>query len=73
MPTISDIAGGRVQVDDLLQIEISDLLGRVVAEPNKELLKIKNTDKVVLISGAGGSIGSELARQIMKLKPKKFL
>ena len=73
LPTISDIAGGRVKVDDLLQIEISDLLGRVVAEPNKELLKIKNTDKVVLISGAGGSIGSELARQIIKLKPKKLI
>ena len=73
LPTISDIAGGRVKVDDLLQIEISDLLGRVVAEPTIELLKVKNTDKVVLITGAGGSIGSELARQIIKLKPKKLI
>jgi len=73
LPTISDIAGGRVKVDDLLQIEISDLLGRTPVQPIKELLKVKNTNKVVLITGAGGSIGSELARQIVKLKPKKII
>jgi len=73
LPSISDIAGGRVRFDDLLQIEISDLLGRVIVQPIKELLTVKNTNKVVLITGAGGSIGSELARQIIKLKPEKII
>jgi FlaA1/EpsC-like NDP-sugar epimerase len=73
LPKISDIADGRVKVDDLLQIEISDLLGREAVKPIKDLLKVKITNKIVLITGAGGSIGSELARQIFKLKPKKLI
>ena len=73
LPSISDIAGGRVKVDDLRRIEIKDLLGRSPVKPLKSLLEIKNTDKVVLVTGAGGSIGSELARQIVKLNPKKII
>jgi FlaA1/EpsC-like NDP-sugar epimerase len=73
LPSLSDIAGGRVKIDDLHQIDINDLLGRETALPIKSLLKVKNTNKVVLITGAGGSIGSELARQILLLKPKKLI
>ena len=50
-----------------------DLLGRELVKPNEKLLKIKITDKVVLVTGAGGSIGSELCRQILFLKPKQLI
>ncbi len=73
LPSLSDIAEGRVKVDDLHQIEVNELLGRKTVPPIKSLLKVKNTNKVVLITGAGGSIGSELARQILLLKPKKLI
>jgi len=73
LPSLSDIAGGRVEIEDLHQIEIRDLLGRNPVSPIKSILKVKNTNKVVLITGAGGSIGSELARQILQLKPKKLI
>ena len=49
------------------------MLGRDQVEPNEKLLKIKISDKVVFVSGAGGSIGSELCRQILFLKPKKLI
>lgn len=73
VPRLSDITKGKVRVDDLHNIEISDLLGRNTVTPIKRLLSVKNKDKVVLITGAGGSIGSELARQVLKLKPKKII
>lgn len=73
LPKVSDIASGKVKVEDLLQFNIRDLLGREPVSPNESLLKIKNKDKVVLITGAGGSIGSELARQIILFKPKKLI
>jgi FlaA1/EpsC-like NDP-sugar epimerase len=70
LPGVSEIAQGRVTVNDLLSIDLKDLLGRESVKPNKELFKINITDKVVMVSGAGGSIGSELCRQIVSLKPK---
>jgi FlaA1/EpsC-like NDP-sugar epimerase len=73
MPSFSDIAEGKVKVDDLLEIKIRELLGREPVEPNPKLLKIKITHKVVLITGAGGSIGAELCRQIIILNPKKII
>jgi len=73
LPSVSELAEGKVKIDDLLEIDIRDLLGRETAIPNKKLLKIKITDKVVLVTGAGGSIGSELCRQIIFLKPKKLI
>ena len=73
LPTLTDLAEGLVQIADIQEPNIQDLLGREEVEPNKSLM-IKNIfDKVVLISGAGGSIGSELCRQIIKLKPKKLI
>ena len=73
LPSVSDLAQGKVKIDDLRKIDIKDLLGRELVKPNQKLLKIKITDKVVLVTGAGGSIGSELCRQALSLKPKRLI
>ena len=73
LPSVSKLAEGKVKIDDLLEIDIGDLLGREPVTSNQKLLKIKITDKVVLVTGAGGSIGSELCRQILFLKPKRLI
>ena len=73
LPSVSELAEGKVKIDSLLEIDIRDLLGRDLAKPNEKLLKINIVDKVVLVTGAGGSIGSELCRQIVLLKPKKLI
>ncbi|SVA55871.1 uncharacterized protein METZ01_LOCUS108725 [marine metagenome] len=73
LPSVSDLAQGKVKIDDLRKIDIKDLLGRELVKPNEKLLKVKITDKVVLVTGAGGSIGSELCRQILSLKPKRLI
>ena len=73
LPSVTQLTQGKVRVDDLLVIDIQDLLGRSPVRPILKLLKIKISDKVVLISGAGGSIGRELCRQIVNLKPKKLI
>ncbi|WP_150142609.1 polysaccharide biosynthesis protein [Candidatus Enterovibrio escicola] len=69
VPSVEDIAAGKASATDLRDLDISDLLGRAPIEPNIELLT-KNIDgKSVLVTGAGGSIGSELCRQIIILYP----
>lgn len=73
LPSLSDFAEGKVKIEDLLEIDIGDLLGRDSTKPNENLLKTKIFEKVVLITGAGGSIGSELCRQILNLKPRKLI
>jgi FlaA1/EpsC-like NDP-sugar epimerase len=73
LPSVTDIAQGKIKIDDLLKIDIRDLLGREQVQPNEKLLEIKITDKIVMVTGAGGSIGSELSRQILHLKPKKLI
>jgi len=73
LPSLSELAEGKVKVEDLREINVNDLLGREPVAPNENLLRIKIASKVVLITGAGGSIGSELARQIIKLKPRKII
>jgi FlaA1/EpsC-like NDP-sugar epimerase len=73
LPSLSKLAEGKVKIEDLLEIDIGDLLGRERVSANPKLLKIKNTNKVVLVTGAGGSIGSELCRQILLLKPKSLI
>jgi FlaA1/EpsC-like NDP-sugar epimerase len=73
LPSFSEIAEGKVKVDDLLDIDIRDLLGREPVEANKKLLKTNITNKVVMVTGAGGSIGSELSRQISLLRPKLLI
>jgi FlaA1/EpsC-like NDP-sugar epimerase len=73
LPSISKLAEGKVTFNDLREINIKDLLGRETVEPNIELLRTKISNKVVLVTGAGGSIGSELSRQIVKYKPKHLI
>lgn len=69
MPRLADLAQGRVHVRDLHELDIEDLLGRDPVPPDDDLLHRNIRKKVVLVTGAGGSIGSELCRQIVKLEP----
>ena len=69
LPAIEDLASGRVTVSDLRPVEADDLLGRDPVPPNAELLARNIADKSVLVTGAGGSIGSELVRQILRQRP----
>jgi FlaA1/EpsC-like NDP-sugar epimerase len=73
LPSVLELAQGKIKVNDLREVDIKDLLGREPVAPNKKLLKIKISDKVVMVTGAGGSIGSELCRQILSLKPKRLI
>ncbi len=72
IPEIADLAKGK-RFTDFVDIEIDDLLGRTQVEPFKELMKKNIYKKNILVTGAGGSIGSELCRQIIKLQPEKLL
>ena len=69
LPGIADIAGGRVSVNDVREIDIADLLGREEVQPNQSLLASCIYQQSVMITGAGGSIGSELCRQIISQRP----
>ena len=73
LPSISEIVDGRVSVSDIKDFNINDILNRDEVKPNNELLNKNINSKTVLVTGAGGSIGSELCRQIVRLKPKKLL
>ncbi len=73
LPALGDLASGRVTVQDFKDLDIEDLLGRDAVPPNTELLARNLAGKVVLVSGAGGSIGSELCRQILAEKPRQLL
>jgi FlaA1/EpsC-like NDP-sugar epimerase len=73
LPGLADLAHGRVTVNDLRELDIEDLLGRDAVEPNQLLLAKNIAEKVVMVTGAGGSIGSELCRQILQLRPKALL
>ena len=73
LPSVSDLAGGRVTADDLQEVSIEDLLGRDAVPPNQQLLSKAVTGKAVIVTGAGGSIGSEICRQIINLKPTRLV
>jgi FlaA1/EpsC-like NDP-sugar epimerase len=73
LPGVSELVQGKIKVNDLLEIDLRDLLGREPVKPNKNLFKKNISNKVVLVTGAGGSIGSELCRQVLSLKPKKLI
>ncbi len=73
LPSISEIVDGRITVSDIKDLNIDDLLNREQVEPDINLLKKNINFKTVLVTGAGGSIGSELCRQIIRLKPNKLL
>jgi len=73
LPSMTDLAQGRVNVSDLRELDIDDLLGREQVMPNHILLAMSVCNKVVMVTGAGGSIGSELCRQILAVGPAKLL
>jgi FlaA1/EpsC-like NDP-sugar epimerase len=73
LPTMTDLVRGKVSFADLRDLDIDDLLGRETVTPNHILLAKSTRDKVVIVTGAGGSIGSELCRQILSLSPSKLL
>ena len=73
LPGLADIASGRVGISDLKAVSASDLLGRDRVRPDAALLRRAIFGKSVLVTGAGGSIGSELARQIYEQKPKRLI
>ena len=73
LPNLSDLATGKVSLSDVRVLDIDDLLGRESVKPDHFLLGFNINGKVVMVTGAGGSIGSELCRQILKRKPKKLL
>jgi FlaA1/EpsC-like NDP-sugar epimerase len=73
VPGFMDLASGRVKVDDIQEVDIADLLGRDAVPAQSDLLAHCITGMVVMVTGAGGSIGAELCRQILLLKPKALL
>lgn len=73
IPGMSDIAQGKIKFDEVQEVDIVDLLGRDAVIPDPSLLSANITNKVVMVTGAGGSIGSELCRQIIALQPAKVI
>jgi nucleoside-diphosphate-sugar epimerase len=73
LPSMQDLASGRVKVQDFRELDIEDLLGRDPVPPRADLLAQDISDQVVMVTGAGGSIGSELARQIFAQHPKTLV
>lgn len=73
LPQIQDIVAGKVSIADLREVEVDDLLGRDAVVPNTLLMGRTIVGKTVMVTGAGGSIGSELCRQIMAIGPRKLV
>ncbi|SDO46243.1 NDP-sugar epimerase, includes UDP-GlcNAc-inverting 4,6-dehydratase FlaA1 and capsular polysaccharide biosynthesis protein EpsC [Pseudomonas reinekei] len=73
VPGFMDLASGQVKVDDIREVDIADLLGRDAVPAQEDLLERCITRQVVMVTGAGGSIGSELCRQILELRPTTLL
>jgi FlaA1/EpsC-like NDP-sugar epimerase len=73
LPPLREIVDGKVSISALREVKIDDLLGRESVAPNPLLLRKTVFDKVVLVTGAGGSIGSELCRQIIRLGPRRLV
>ena len=73
LPSMTELAQGKVKVDDLREVSINDVLGRDRVQPDLTLLQTDIKEKVVMVTGAGGSIGSELCRQILSLGARKLI
>lgn len=73
IPEISDLVTGKARVDDIRDVDVEDLLGRDAVPPDPKLLRASVSGKTVMVTGAGGSIGSELCRQIVRLHPKTLI
>jgi FlaA1/EpsC-like NDP-sugar epimerase len=73
MPSVADLVAGSARVDEVHDVDAADLLGRDPVPPNQQLLQTCILGKTVMVTGAGGSIGSELCRQILRLEPRRLL
>ena len=73
LPSMTDLAEGKVKVSDIRELDVADLLGRNPVAPNKELFEKNIKNQVVMVTGSGGSIGSELTRQILSSRPKTLI
>lgn len=73
MPSVEEIASGKVSISKFKEIDVVDLLGREEVQLDIDSIKDQITDKIILVTGAGGSIGSEICRQVIKFNPKKLL
>ncbi|MCX2766951.1 polysaccharide biosynthesis protein [Pseudoalteromonas sp. B530] len=73
VPGMADVIDGKAQLNEIKEVEIEDLLGRDPVAPQAELMAANIKDKVIMVTGAGGSIGSELCRQIILNGPKKLV
>ena len=73
LPDLSDIIAGKASIDELRDVDVSDLLGRDAVPPNPKLFDACIRNKCVMVTGAGGSIGSELCRQIIRLGPRRLV
>lgn len=73
MPNIEDVLSGEIEVNQLKKVEVEDLLGRDPVELDMALISKELTSKTILVTGAGGSIGSEICRQVCKFEPKKII
>lgn len=73
MPKIEEVMTGKVTVNDMREVDIHDLLGRDEVKLDMIAISGKLTDKIILVTGAGGSIGSEICRQVLKFQPKKLI
>lgn len=73
MPNFSDLISGNARVDEIREVDVADLLGRDTVPPNEELLQTCTRGKVIMVTGAGGSIGSELCRQMVRQGPATLL
>lgn len=73
MPNIEDVLSGEIEVNQLKKVEVEDLLGRDPVELDMALISKELTNKTILVTGAGGSIGSEICRQVCKFKPERII
>jgi len=73
LPSMTEVADGKIKLEDIKEIDLEDLLGRDSVSPDKKLFDACIKDKSVLVTGAGGSIGSELCRQILTRNPEKLI
>jgi FlaA1/EpsC-like NDP-sugar epimerase len=73
VPSITDIASGKLRVSQIREVDINDLLGREAVQLDLDLIEAFARDKIILVTGAGGSIGSEMCRQLCDFKPNPLL
>lgn len=73
LPTLAELTSGARRIDEFREIDVADILGRDSVQPNETLLRARVSDRAVMVTGAGGSIGAELCRQILALRPRRLV